>query len=207
MDLTIKVITVGNWKINCYLIAIDGAGWLIDPGDEFGRIVSYFNLDNFKLKGIVNTHGHFDHIGAVSKIKEKYKIPFLIHSKDKRLVYQSNLYRKMAGDSSIIKTPAIDKYLDNLRFLELHDKKILIYHIPGHTNGGVCFEIDRNLFTGDLFFKKKVGRTDLPGGNKNLLSASINFIFDRFLGFRIYPGHGDSFVLEEDLIAKLKMTI
>lgn len=77
MDLTIKVITVGNWKVNCYLIAIDDTGWLIDPGDEFGRIVSYFNLDNFELKGIVNTHGHFDHIGAVSKIKKSIRFRFL----------------------------------------------------------------------------------------------------------------------------------
>lgn len=206
MDLTIKVVTVGNWGVNCYLIAVGNKSWLIDPGDEYEIIVSSFNLDNFKLEGIVNTHGHFDHIGAVADIKERYHIPFLIHSKDKRLVNQSNLYRKMAGDSSIKKTPAIDKYLDDLPFLELHDKRILIHYIPGHTTGGVCFEIDGNLFTGDLFFENKVGRTDLPGGNKSLLLNSINYVFDRFLGFRIHPGHGESFILEEGLIKKLKIT-
>jgi glyoxylase-like metal-dependent hydrolase (beta-lactamase superfamily II) len=205
MDLTIKVVTVGNWRVNCYLIAVGDKGWLIDPGDEYEIIVSSFDLDSFKLEGIINTHGHFDHIGAVADIKEKYKIPFLIHSKDKRLVNQSNLYRKIAGDSSIKKTPAIDKYLDDFPFLGLHDKRILIHYIPGHTNGGVCFEIDGNLFTGDLFFKNRVGRTDLPGGSKSSLSTSIKYIFNRFLGFRIYPGHGESFILEEGLIKILNL--
>jgi hydroxyacylglutathione hydrolase len=207
MELSIKVIVVGNWKVNCYLITLGNDCWLVDPGDEFESVVSYFNLDNLKLNGIINTHGHFDHIGAVAEIKEKYNVPFLIHSKDERLVYQSNLYRRMAGDLSTIKTPSIDKYLDDLSFLELHDKRILIHYTPGHTNGGVCFEIAGSLFTGDLFFEKYVGRTDLPGGNIQSLSSSISFVFDRFMGFRIYPGHGESFILDKNLINKLKPTI
>ena len=207
MKLRIEVITVGNWKVNCYLIAVDDECWLVDPGDEFERIVSYFNLDNFKLNGIINTHGHFDHIGAVSEIKEKYGVPFFIHSKDERLLNQSNLYRKMAGDSSVRKTPSIDKYLDDLPFLELNEERILIHNFPGHTNGGVCFEIAGNLFTGDLLFEKKAGRTDLPGGNKNSLSTSLDHIISNFLGYRIHPGHGESFLLDENLIKKLKLTI
>jgi len=207
MTLTIKVITLGEWKVNCYLISLDSECWLIDPGDESERVASNFNLDKFKLIGILNTHGHFDHIGAVADIKERYKIPFLIHSKDERLVNQSNLYRKIAGDSIIKKTPSIDIYLDELVSLELHNKQILVHYTPGHTNGSTCFEIDGNLFTGDLLFENKVGRTDLPGGNKNLLLTSINFVLDKFKGYRIYPGHGKSFILDENLINKLRMTI
>lgn len=207
MEVTIKAITVGNWKVNCYIVALGEEGWLIDPGDAFETIISYLNLDIFNLKGIINTHGHFDHIGAVTEIKEKYKIPFLIHSKDKLLICQGNLYRRMAGDLTVKKTPVIDEYLDNLAHLGLHDKRILIHYTPGHTTGSVCFEIDGNLFTGDLFFEKNVGRTDLPGGNKELLLTSVNYIFEKFIGFRIYPGHGESFILDENLIKKFKLMI
>jgi glyoxylase-like metal-dependent hydrolase (beta-lactamase superfamily II) len=204
MKATIKAITVGNWKINCYLITLGDEGWLIDPGDEYERIISVLKLNNFKLKGIVNTHGHFDHIGAVADIKEKYRIPFLIHSKDKQLISQGNLFRKLAGDSTIKKTPAIDEYLENFTHLDLQSKRILVHHTPGHTMGSVCFEIDENLFTGDLFFRENIGRTDLPGGNKELLLTSINYIHEKFIGFHIYPGHGESFVLDESLLKQNK---
>lgn len=207
MEISIKVITVGNWKVNCYIITFGDEGWLIDPGDDYESIISHLCLDTLKLKGIINTHGHFDHIGAVADIKEKYKIPFLIHSKDKRLISQGNLYRKMAGDLTVKKTPVIDKYLDNLTCLELQNKRILIHYTPGHTAGSVCFEIDGNLFSGDLLFEKNVGRTDLPGGNNELLLTSVNYIFKNFIGFRIYPGHGESFILEEDFIKKNKLGV
>lgn len=205
MGIVIKKITVGNWKVNCYLVAIGGEAWLIDPGDDAENISRNLNLDNYNLKGIINTHGHFDHIGAVAYIKEKYNIPFFIHSKDKRLISQSNLYRRMAGDLTVIKTPLIDGYLDNLTPLELHGEKILIHYIPGHTAGSVGFEIGGNLFTGDVIFKNNIGRINLPGGNNELLLTSINYIFENFIGFHIYPGHGKSFILEKDLIQKLKV--
>lgn len=207
MEVSIKVITVGNWKVNCYIITFGDEGWLIDPGDDYESIISHLCLDTLKLKGIINTHGHFDHIGAVADIKEKYKIPFLIHSKDERLIRQGNLYRKMAGDLTVKKTSVIDKYLDNLTCLELQNKRILIHYTPGHTAGSVCFEIDGNLFSGDLLFEKNVGRTDLPGGNNELLLTSVNYIFKNFIGFRIYPGHGESFILEEDFIKKNKLGV
>jgi hydroxyacylglutathione hydrolase len=207
MEVTIRVITVGNWKVNCYAVTIGDEGWLIDPGDEYEKIISYLNLDIFRLKGILNTHGHFDHSGAIAEIKEKYQIPYLIHSRDERLMKQANLYRRMAGDLSIKKTPKVDKYLDNIGYIILQDKRLLIHYTPGHTGGSVCFEIDGNLFTGDLFVENKIGRTDLPGGNKSALSISINYVFDKFLGFRIHPGHGESFILDEKLIKIIKRTI
>jgi glyoxylase-like metal-dependent hydrolase (beta-lactamase superfamily II) len=207
MELIIKKIVVGKWKVNCYLIASGNVGWIIDPGDETENIIDDLNLDAFELKGIINTHGHFDHIGAVAAIKEKYKIPFFIHSKDKRIVTQGNLYRRMVGDNTVVLTPLIDDYLDDLIPLELMDKKILTHYIPGHSTGSVCFEIEGNLFCGDIFFGNNIGRTDLPGGNKDSLVASVNYIFDKFIGFYVHPGHGESFILDKPLIEKLKLKI
>lgn len=207
MELIIKKIVVGKWKVNCYLIASGNAAWVIDPGDEVENIVHGLQLDSFQLKGIINTHGHFDHIGAVAAIKEKYKIPFLIHSKDKRVVTQGNLYSRMVGDNAVVLTPLIDYYLDDLTPLEIGSKKILIHYVPGHSTGSVCFEIEGNLFSGDIFLGNNIGRTDLPGGNKDSLVASVNYIFDKFIGFKIHPGHGESFILDKPLVEKLKLKI
>ncbi len=204
MEVTIKSITVGLWKTNCYLIAFGNEGLLVDPGEDFETIINSFNLDNIKLKGIINTHGHFDHIGAVAELKERYKIPFFIHSKDKRLIGQSNIYRGMAGDPTVKETPIIDDFLDNFEYIELKDKKVKIHYTPGHTAGCVCFEIDGNLFTGDTIYNDNIGRYDLPSGNKDMLINSINYILKNFKGYKIYSGHGESFILDEKHIENIK---
>ncbi len=205
MEVIIKKIAIGKWNVNCYLIANDDEAWLIDPGDDFENIIRSLNLDIFKLKGIIITHGHFDHFGAVADLKRKYQIPLYIHSKDKRLMNQGNLYRKMAGDSTVIATPIIDNYLDEIASLELKDKRIIVHYTPGHTAGSVSLEIDGNLFPGDLIFENDLGRTDLPGGNRELLLSSTNYIFKNFIGLLIHPGHGETFILENSLIQKLKL--
>lgn len=76
MKIIIKKVTVGKWKVNCYLISCEEEAWIIDPGDDVETIISSFDLNNYDLKGIVNTHSHFDHIGAVAEIKERYNVPF-----------------------------------------------------------------------------------------------------------------------------------
>lgn len=207
MEIIVKKVTVGEWKVNCYLVSCEDEAWIIDPGDDVETIISSLDLDNYKLKGIINTHSHFDHIGAVATIQEKYNISFFLHSKDKRLATQGNLYRRMVGDTKICKTPIIDEYLDDLTFLELKGHKILIHHTPGHTNGGVCFEINNNLFAGDMLLKGNSSISNLPGANKELMDLSLNYLFDNFKGFIINPGHGKSFILDNDSINKFKIMI
>ena len=207
MDIIVKKVTVGKWKVNCYLISCENEAWVIDPGDDAQTIVRGLNLDSYELKGIVNTHSHFDHIGAVSEIKERYNIPFFLHSKDKRLATQGNLYRRIVGDTLICKTPIIDEYLDNLSFLDLKGNKIFIHHTPGHTNGGVCLEVNMNLFAGDMLLKNKGNISNLPGVNSKLMKESLNLIFEKFHGFLINPGHGNSFILDDNLIHKFKSMI
>lgn len=207
MNIIINKVTVGQWKVNCYLISCEDEAWIIDPGDDVKTIINNFDLNNFDLKGIVNTHSHFDHIGAVAEIKERYNVPFFLHSKDKRLATQGNLYRRMLGDTTICKTPIIDEFLDDLPFLELKKHKIIIHHTPGHTNGGVCFEINNNLFSGDMLLKSSGAISNLPGSNNELMEVSLDFIFEKFKGFTIYPGHGKSFILDNDSINKFKLIV
>jgi hydroxyacylglutathione hydrolase len=187
--------TVGKWKENSYLLNIDGSEYIIDPGDEYSKLKVDFKINH--LMGIINTHGHFDHLGAVADFMIDYNAPFSIHSKDKRLVSQANLYRKLAGDNTIVKTPKIDIYLDEIKEIQFLNEKIKIHHTPGHTEGSVSFEIRDNLFVGDLILKDTIGRVDLPGGNIEKLKNSIQFVLSNFKNFIIHPGHGESFKLDD----------
>ncbi|MBL0145305.1 MAG: MBL fold metallo-hydrolase [Chitinophagaceae bacterium] len=204
MSLQIFYICTGAWKENAYIIIKNKESILIDPGDNFSELDTYFKTFNTNYKAIINTHGHFDHVGAVEEFRRKYSIPFYIHSKDKRLVHQANLFRKLTGVSGTNPTPTIDFFLDNLISIELSDTNIKIHHVPGHSEGSVVFEVENNLIIGDLFFNDSIGRNDLPGGNLKKLMESISYVLDNFKNFMIYPGHGTPFLLNEAKIDRLK---
>ena len=207
MEVEIKYHTVGKWRENSYLIKVGNDAWLVDPGDEFEKLEAFFKVDDLSLKGIVNTHGHFDHVGAVNQFKEKYLIPFFIHSKDKQILRQANLYKKLAGSTLFFVVPVIDEYVENVKNILVGNKNIKVHYTPGHTNGSVLFEIDKCLITGDLLFNDKIGRVDLPGGNIKLLKESILYVLQNFEGFIIYPGHGEPFLLDKEVISTLKKLI
>lgn len=207
MKLEIRYATVGEWNENSYILEYNQQSILIDPGDDFETLDTYFQKNNTKHIAILNTHGHFDHIGAVEDFRNKYQIPFYIHSKDKNILHQANLLMRFAGQKHNIKIPKIDYFLDEQNSFQFYDKNIFIHHAPGHSQGSVCLEIDNILFSGDILFKDSIGRTDLPGGNKALLSKSINFIINNFKDYTIYPGHGLPFVLNEEIITNINKLI
>lgn len=207
MEVEIKYHTVGKWRENSYLIKAGNDAWLIDPGDEFESLETVFNVSELSLKGIINTHGHFDHVGAVSQFKEKYHLSFYIHSKDKQILRQASLYKKLAGSNSFFISPLVDEYLDERKSFLLNNKVIKVHHTPGHTNGSVILEIDNILVTGDLIFKDSIGRVDLPGGNIKLLKESILYVLQNFEGFIIYPGHGEPFLLDPEVLSTIKKLI
>lgn len=207
MEIDILCTTVSRWKENSYLLKFQNEAWLIDPGDEFEKLDNNFVTADLKINGIINTHGHFDHVGAVSEFKNKYDIPFFIHEKDKQILRQANLYKKLAGSKEYFEIPDIESFIEKNSTFELYDKIIQTHYTPGHTNGSVSFEIDNYLFTGDLLFKGVIGRVDLPGGNIELLKQSINFVLENFKGYIVYPGHGESFLLDESVIRILKKLI
>lgn len=205
--ITVQKCVVGSWSENSYFISLNQDAWFLDPGQDFELLRQHFGADNYTIKGIINTHGHFDHVGGVLDLKELYEIPFYMHAFDKRILHHANLYRKLAGDPLITRTPSIDYNLAELKSLAFGDTEIKVYHTPGHSAGSVCFEVDRFLFAGDLFFYESIGRTDLPGGNKKEMIDSINFVFDKFINYRIFPGHGESFILTKELAFKLKQLL
>ena len=140
---------------------------------------------------IINTHGHFDHVGAVDYFKKKYDVEFYLHSSDKKLLRAANLYMKIFQGDEPIKIPDIDQYIDTLDSpVEIEEFRIFFIESPGHTDGSVCIKIEDALFTGDTLLKNAIGRTDLPGGNDQRLKKSLDAIINLPSSIDIYPGHG-----------------
>jgi glyoxylase-like metal-dependent hydrolase (beta-lactamase superfamily II) len=196
----IKIIT-GKLKQNCYLLSNNKLLIIIDPGNDAKKIVNEINKNNLIPLAILNTHAHFDHIGAVDYLKNKYSIPFYLHSKDTRLLKSANLYQLVFKGDGKIKVPSVDFFFDddNNQSDNFGEMKFSFLHTPGHTNGSGCIKINNNLFTGDTIMRNVIGRSDLPGGNKNKLIDSLIKIKDLPKNINIYPGHGKNSILSDEI--------
>ncbi len=185
----------GPLDVNTYLIGDEEFGecYCIDPGGEADLILKDLEEKKWKLKGILLTHGHFDHVAGVGDLKEKIDVPLYLHKKD------LDIYRR-APDSmlkwtgfTIDNLPPIDFYLEDNQEIHIGDKALVVMHTPGHTPGSVCFYAGGCIFTGDLVFKGTVGRADFPGGNfKELIKSIIEKILPLKEDIEILPGHGDT---------------
>jgi len=194
--MKIEKIVCGQMAANCYLVYEKRGGdcIVIDPGDEADFIMGKIEGLELKPKAILATHGHFDHIMAVNEIKLYYKIPFLIHKEDEKLL---SWMRKSAVHFTGVDPgpqPEADRYLKNNLKLRIKNEKFVIMHTPGHTPGGVCFlfKDEGVLFSGDTIFANgTVGRTDLPYSNGEYLKKSVEKILRLPGETIIYPGHGE----------------
>jgi hydroxyacylglutathione hydrolase len=189
-SVSVERITVGRWSANCYLAHDGQVGMIIDPGDEPEIISQQVTEVGFNPVAIINTHGHFDHVGAVAPLKRMFGIPFYLHCEDRRLLTHANLYRSLAGDRTLIETPTVDSFLEHGGKVDVHAWVMEVIHTPGHTAGSVCLRVANALFTGDTLFSDGVGRTDLPGGSKAKLADSLSTLAACSPEMEIFPGHG-----------------
>ncbi|MCB0723892.1 MAG: MBL fold metallo-hydrolase [Ignavibacteriae bacterium] len=185
-------LTIGRWFVNCYLISKDNKVLIFDPGDEAEKITEFIDSNSLIPLAIINTHAHYDHVGAIHALKEKYNIPFYLHSKDKRLLNHASIYRSFVGESVKFKIPAIDVFLDEVEELVIDDFKIKVFHTPGHTEGSVCFLIDDFIITGDTLMKGQIGRTDLPSADKEKYKKSLVKLLELPDILEVYAGHGEN---------------
>ena len=162
-------------------VLIDCSGYVLE------NIKPVLKEYNAKLKYILLTHGHFDHITGLDI---EHDTDVYMHSGDNDWVEQLNEYLPMVGLPTM-DIPKIDKNINNDDVLKFGDKEIKVIHTPGHTQGGVCFLIENNLFSGDTIFRESIGRCDLPGGDFDQIIQSIeDYIFTLPEEIVIYPGHG-----------------
>jgi glyoxylase-like metal-dependent hydrolase (beta-lactamase superfamily II) len=163
--MKIEKVVVGKLKCNCYILSINDKVLVIDPGDNFKKIDEVINGRN--IVGIIVTHHHFDHDGAVNDITSKYNTK----------VYDINNLSE--GDNKI----------DCFKFE--------VIYTPGHKDDliTIYFKNNRAMFCGDFIFKDGVGRCDLDGGNISLMIDSIDRIKLYDKDIVIYPGHGEATTL------------
>lgn len=196
--MRVKKLELGVFKVNCYILSLEDANVIIDPGDNFIIIKNYIEKSGVNPDFILNTHGHYDHIGAVAGIVSYYKIPFYIHEYEEQMITdpEKNLSSFFGENELSLKTYNLIKNGDFGYFSRLG---IEIINIPGHTPGSIMMMAEDILFTGDLLFKGAIGRTDLPGGDSIQIKNSLNMVRKMDKKLKIYPGHGEESVLEYEL--------
>ena len=196
--MRIKQFVVNPLEVNLYIYFDENTkeGILIDPAvyykSEKEELITYIQKNQIKLKYVFNTHGHFDHTLGNQFCKETFGIPIGLNSNDKFLLENTKTQAAMFG-LTIPDVPLYDFNLDEEITFKLGSNNIFILHTPGHSPGSICI-IDNNekvVFCGDLIFYRSVGRTDLPGGDfEVLLNSIINKLFkvcsDNYI---LYSGH------------------
>jgi len=196
-----KSIKVGRLATNCYILGcpetLEGA--VIDPGDEADYILTIVEEENLKLKYIINTHGHSDHIGANEEVKRSTGAQILIHAADEKFLLEPKQNLSSYYQEPIV-GPAADQLLSEGDLIEVGNTiKLKVIHTPGHTPGGICLLGDNFILTGDTLFAGSIGRTDLPGGSYDLIIRSIK---EKLLplpnNLLVYPGHGPSSTLQKE---------
>lgn len=192
-----KTFVVGPLQCNCTLLACEktGEAVLIDPGDEGPKLISELSTLKVKVKYLLHTHAHFDHIGATKSLKEQTQATVCLHQGDQSIYEMLPVQGQMFG-MQFEPAPAIEKFLLDEEVLSFGEHSLQVIHTPGHSPGGVCFKLtsgEEYLFAGDSLFQGSIGRTDLWGGDFDLLIRSIKRrIFTLNDEIAVFPGHGPS---------------
>jgi len=190
--LIIKQLAVGPIQANCFILGCEKTkeAAVIDPGDEADRILLTLAESKLKAKYLINTHGHFDHVGANKRLKEVTGADLMIHKEDVPMLEQLSATASSFGLSAE-NSPGPDKLLEDGETITFGEITLQVIHTPGHSLGGVSLYTDGALFVGDTLFAGSIGRTDLPGGDYGVLIASIqNKLFSLGDDITVYTGHG-----------------
>jgi len=195
--------SLGQLQANCYFLIDDQNCLIIDPADDASFILEELQRHRLNLVGMLATHGHFDHIGAVGEIQLSFNVPLYVLKEDQFLIDRLNETAKyfLGFDPHFIK-PITVKYLTATKFSpDSVGIEFRIIKTPGHTPGSCClyFEKENALFSGDTLFKEGIGRTDLSYSNKNDLKKSLKKIFKLPKETIIYPGHGEETLIQDEI--------
>jgi glyoxylase-like metal-dependent hydrolase (beta-lactamase superfamily II) len=192
--MILETLTVGPFQENCYVIGDEatGTGALVDPGDEAARIALAVEQTGLEIGEILITHAHIDHVGAVGALVEEYACPVLMHAEAEPMLQQLPTQAMMMG-LRFGKVPAVDRHIEDEEALEVGGLKLRALYTPGHAPGHLAFYVEGEglVLSGDALFAGSVGRTDLFGGDMDLLMRSIN---ERLMTLPdetdVFPGHG-----------------
>jgi hydroxyacylglutathione hydrolase len=191
--MDVRIFTVGMVQENCYLFRRDGSdrALIVDPGDEADMLLGAVEGLGVTLDGILLTHTHFDHIGAVAPVARATGAEVWVPEIEKPVLADINSYVPFPGFGPFEDYEA-EHTLSGGEALELAGFQIEVLFTPGHSPGHVTFSIpdEQAVFSGDVLFQGSVGRTDLPGGDWPTLLESIRSLVDELPPeTTVYPGH------------------
>jgi len=199
--MILEIVCVGAMEVNCYIMAeTEGSqAIIIDPGGQERKIRQALDRHKLKAAFIINTHGHYDHIGADNELG----VPVYVHKLDAPLLKEPML--NMSGLYSLPYAVQSEiRFIEDNQIIELGAIRLKALHLPGHTPGGIGLllqkPVGRIAFTGDTLFCQGIGRSDLAGGSAMVLSKSIKErLFTLPADTKIYPGHGPSSTIGEEM--------
>jgi glyoxylase-like metal-dependent hydrolase (beta-lactamase superfamily II) len=163
---------------------------VIDPGDDVDRILVSLSEEQLSVTKILNTHGHFDHVGGNQRLKEVTGAPICIHDEDAPMLAHVSSSAAAFG-MRVNNSPEADETLQDGDIIKFGNLELKVIHTPGHSPGGVSFYRPDVVFVGDTLFAGSIGRTDFPGGSYDQLIASVkNKLFTLDDKTIVYTGHG-----------------
>ena len=200
-----EIIPVGWLQCNCSVVGDPATreAIVIDPGDEVERILAAIAMHGLKIRAILNTHAHIDHVGGLRKMKELTGAPVMMHPEDLELYRHLDTQAKWIG----MKTPEsveVDQFLREGDAVRWGSYEGRVMHTCGHTPGSICLHVPNAtqpglLFAGDTLFAGSIGRTDLWGGSFDDIMRSIH---QKLLALPddtvVYPGHGPATAIGQE---------
>ena len=195
-----KSLVVGPLQVNCFVLGCDKSreGIVVDPGEDAHAIMEVIREAEIEVVEVVATHGHFDHIGRAGSIVSETRAPFTIHRADLPMV-EGLMEIARAFGLGADPPPQVDRFLEEGDTVTFGEESLRVLYTPGHAPGNVSLIWPGHAIVGDTLFAGSIGRTDLEGGDVEVLLASIR---EKLLPLgdetRVYAGHGPFTTIGEE---------
>lgn len=190
MEYKIMKLVVGQLQENCFILFDENKdAFVVDPGGSSENIIEAIEKNSLNIKYILLTHGHFDHVGAVAALVEKYKAPVYLSKKDRAFLESPKEVRASAFGMQI-EAADVDVFVKDGDEIPFSGGTIKVIETPGHTLGSVCYLFENYLFAGDTLFNGSIGRTDFPESDHSLMVESLKKLKKIDDEIYVLSGHG-----------------
>ncbi|MBP3414453.1 MAG: MBL fold metallo-hydrolase [Clostridia bacterium] len=197
--MKVDIFHVGGLYTGCYLVTdeISGEAAVVDPGALSDQLkIAIKSLGDNKLKYILLTHAHFDHILGVKEIRDMTGAKVAVHIGDKDMLSDSSISMSTFYGVTSDQLPKPDVILNDGDTISVGEMTFKVMHTPGHTPGSVCYICGDAIFSGDTLFAGGMGRCDFPGGDLSSMMKSLKKLYELDGDYKVYPGHDDDTTLD-----------